>query len=241
MGAGNLLIQKKAELRHGEFLPWIAANAAALGFNTDRTAQYLMKLARENPKFSSDLDEPEIRQRLWGNKKERAQREERDFYRTPPDCVRLASPLMDRNVQWWEPCAGDGAISRAYKDRIVLASDIQPMAPGIRKLDVLNCERPRKVQAIVTNPPFFAAFEILDRALFEWKMPALLLIRIEPLSTQKRNRYTKHLSHMNIVSSLIDFQTEDGRFVNGNGLMRCAWCLFQPCTVDHTVTKWVEA
>ena len=243
---GKLLLVRKAELKHGEFLPWLEKNRDVLGFDR-RTAQRLMKLASENASlddaFVSQMDADEIREinrDLWGNKK-RARREERDFYRTPTDCVRLAAPLMDRKVQWWEPCAGDGAISRAYKDRIVLASDIQPMASGIRKLDVLNCERPRSVRAIVTNPPFSIAYEILDRALFEWKMPALLLIRIEPLSTVKRAKYTDYLQTMHIVQNLIRFEAgEDGRIVNGNGLMRCAWCLFQPTTVSHTVTNWVS-
>ena len=35
--------------RHGDWLPWLEANAEALGFSTDRTAQRLMKIAKENP------------------------------------------------------------------------------------------------------------------------------------------------------------------------------------------------
>ena len=166
-------------------------------------------------------------------------REDRDFYRTPKECVELAGPLMNKESHWWEPCAGDGAISSHYPELITLASDIHPMKDGITTLDVLKCNKPSGVDAIITNPPFFAAYEILDRALFEWRIPALLLIRIETLSTMRRNSYTAHLSHMNIVSKLIAFATQDGRIVNGNGTMRCAWCLFGPNTVPHTVTKWV--
>src|ERR1700693_1173604 len=106
-------------------------------------------------------------------------REARDFYRTPRECVRLASDLMPKNLRWWEPCAGDGAISSFY-DEIVFASDIHPMAQNIQSLDVLTCQRPEGVNAIITNPPFGTAYEILDRALFEWKVPTLFLMRIEP-------------------------------------------------------------
>ena len=165
-------------------------------------------------------------------------REDRDFYKTPAECVALASSLMDKNLRWWEPCAGDGAISSYYPE-IVLASDIHPMGEGIEVMDVLNCPKPDHVDAVITNPPFVAAYEILDRALFEWKIPALFLIRVEPLSTQKRIKYTKHLWRENIVSSLVNFKTKDGRVVHGNGTMRCAWCLFVPYTVPHTVTEWV--
>jgi hypothetical protein len=161
-----------------------------------------------------------------------------DFYRTPIECVKLASDLMDENLRWWEPCAGDGAISSYYPE-ITFASDIKPVAKGINRLDVLRCDKPRNVDAIITNPPFFAAYDVLERALGEWKIPALLLIRIEPLSTQKRNAYTKRLSQMHIVSNLVKFETDDGRIVNGNGTMRCAWCSFEPGVVRHTITRWM--
>ena len=163
---------------------------------------------------------------------------ERDFYRTPKECVELAKELMDDSLRWWEPCAGDGAINSVLP-QVTFASDIQPLKEGIEKLDILTCDKPDDVDAIITNPPFFAINEILDRALFEWKIPILLLIRIEPLSTQKRNSYTKFISNMNIVSSLIKFTTGDGRIVNGNGTMRCAWALFSPIEQKQCITKWV--
>jgi hypothetical protein len=168
-----------------------------------------------------------------------ARRADRDFYRTPQECVELAAPLMDNALRWWEPCAGDGAISAWYSSLISFASDIHPLKPEIKKLDALRCDKPDGIDAIITNPPFYAAYALLDRALFEWRIPALMLIRIEPLSTLKRKQYTAHLSHMNIVSNLIAFETADGRIVNGNGTMRCAWCLFSPRTVQFTITHWV--
>lgn len=166
------------------------------------------------------------------------ERADRDFYRTPVEAAELAIDLMDKNLQWWEPCAGDGAISSNVPG-ITYASDIHPMSNGIDKLDMLTCDKPDNVNAVVTNPPFFAQYELLDRCLYEWKIPALLLVRVEPLSTQKRNHYTKHLSKLHIVSSLIKFETEDGRIVNGNGTVRCGWFLFTPETVEYTQTKWV--
>ena len=162
----------------------------------------------------------------------------RDFYRTPRECVELAKDLMDGSLRWWEPCAGDGAISSTLP-QVTFASDIHPLKEGIDKLDILTCDKPDNVDAIITNPPFFAINEILNRALFEWKIPILLLIRIEPLSTQKRNYFTKFISNMHIVSSLIKFTTEDNRIVNGNGTMRCAWTLFNPIQQNQCITKWV--
>ena len=43
--AGRRLAAKKASLSHGQWLPWLRANAEALGFTDDSTAQRLMKIA----------------------------------------------------------------------------------------------------------------------------------------------------------------------------------------------------
>jgi len=67
--AGQRLIAKKGSLRHGEWLSWLTANADALGFDTPRTAQLLMRGA-EKAKSTSHLDESAARQlnrELWGN------------------------------------------------------------------------------------------------------------------------------------------------------------------------------
>ena len=55
---------------------------------------------------------------------------ERDFYRTPKECVELAKELMDDSLRWWEPCAGDGAISSVLP-QVTFASDIQPLKDGV--------------------------------------------------------------------------------------------------------------
>lgn len=59
MKAGEALLAAKAQLAHGEWLPWLAGN-----FNgTDRLAQMYMKVA-SNPKRVSDLEEPSLRKAL---------------------------------------------------------------------------------------------------------------------------------------------------------------------------------
>ena len=68
--AGRLLIERKASLKHGEWLPWLKANADALGFSDGSTASRLMKLVRENANLASTHDLPDVREitrQLWGN------------------------------------------------------------------------------------------------------------------------------------------------------------------------------
>jgi phage N-6-adenine-methyltransferase len=61
--AGRHLIDKKEMLPHGQWLPWLRANADALGFDTDRTAQRLMAAAKKfsNATLTSDLDDEQAR------------------------------------------------------------------------------------------------------------------------------------------------------------------------------------
>jgi DNA N-6-adenine-methyltransferase Dam/DUF3102 family protein len=68
--AGQRLAAKKAALGHGQWLPWLADNADALGFG-ERTAQLLIKDARANPKLASDMTEEQALERsrkIWGHK-----------------------------------------------------------------------------------------------------------------------------------------------------------------------------
>ena len=70
--AGKLLAHKKSLCRdHGEWTAWLRANEEALDFG-DRTAQRLMKLARENPTLTDASvgdDAKALTTKLWGHKR----------------------------------------------------------------------------------------------------------------------------------------------------------------------------
>jgi hypothetical protein len=56
-------------LAHGQWLPWLKANAEVLGFKADRTARLLMRAAA-NRKLASDLNEATavaLNRLLWGH------------------------------------------------------------------------------------------------------------------------------------------------------------------------------
>jgi hypothetical protein len=77
--------------------------------------------------------------------------------------------------------------------------------------------------------------------MLEWKIFALLLMRVEYMAAKKRHDMALYMSHMHIVSDLIKFTTETGRIVNGNGTGRCAWMLFDPNkTTDEIILKYVK-
>lgn len=166
-------------------------------------------------------------------------KEEYEFYPTPLEAIELARPLLDMKKKWWEPCAGDGRILEYY-DNIIIGTDIKPRSSTVEYGDFMNMDKPINVEGIITNPPFTLGYELVKKSLFEWKIPCLLLMRVEYIAAKNRQDVTKYLSDMHIVSDLIKFKTESGRIVNGNGTGRCAWMLFDPNNdSEHIRMKYV--
>jgi len=157
----------------------------------------------------------------------RRDKEPNEYYPTPGVVIELAQPLLDPTRVWWEPCAGDGRILERF-DNVVLGTDIEPRNPGVLKGNFLTMSKPEGIQGVITNPPFTLGYELIKKALYEWKIPALLLLRVEYIAAKARRDVRQHLTDMHIVSDLIKFETEGGRIVHGNGTGRCAWMLFNP-------------
>jgi hypothetical protein len=92
------------------------------------------------------------------SKRSNFERVERDFYPTPREAVLPLAPfLRDLDELYVEPCAGDGSLVRhigALTDNMVCgyASDIEPMADGIHRLDALNARWGAELH--ITNPPW---------------------------------------------------------------------------------------
>jgi phage N-6-adenine-methyltransferase len=92
-----MLIAKKDGLEHGQWLPWLKANAEVLGFK-DRAANLLMKWAAANPQLTADLDfdtaAAASSRQLWGNKPRIAQSAGHDKWFTPAEYVELARSVL---------------------------------------------------------------------------------------------------------------------------------------------------
>ncbi len=66
---GQRLTEKKATMKHGQWLPWLDSNLGVLGFSTRQTAAKLMKTVA-NGTSTLHLDPPEavkISRQTWGN------------------------------------------------------------------------------------------------------------------------------------------------------------------------------
>jgi hypothetical protein len=100
---------------------------------------------------------------------------EAEFYPTPAWCTRrileALTPLVIRRATWLEPCAGDGAI---VKQILEICPDAYVDGGDLRSLPscVPNCwtvggfeTHTAKHDAVITNPPFSLAPEIVKHFL----------------------------------------------------------------------------
>jgi hypothetical protein len=84
-------------------------------------------------------------------------RQENDFYPTPDWVTEALLNNVALRGPVWEPCCGDGAMTRAIaaRNHDVVASDIADRGYGRTGVDFLQCRRfPDGCRSMVTNPPY---------------------------------------------------------------------------------------
>ena len=85
------------------------------------------------------------------------EREGRDFYATPGWVTEALLRHVRLRGRVWEPCCGDGAMSRVLQaqDHDVVSTDIAERGFGQGGIDFLACQTmPEGCRSIVTNPPY---------------------------------------------------------------------------------------
>jgi hypothetical protein len=112
-----------------------------------------------------------------------------DLYETPSVAIEALLRVEKLPHCIWEPAAGRGAIVRVLRDagHAVIASDIEnygfPLHFTGNFLEAVDL--PRRVGAIVTNPPFKLAEEFVARAL-ELSPIVVMFLRLAFLESERR-------------------------------------------------------
>lgn len=85
----------------------------------------------------------------------------RGFWPTPREAVVPLLPFLPAGVEYGEPCAGDGQMIRNLTELLPSsvcgwASDLEPQAEGIFKIDALDIKKSdmSQVEMFITNLPF---------------------------------------------------------------------------------------
>jgi hypothetical protein len=148
-------------------------------------------------------------------------RKKDDFYPTPPEATMA---LMDREIfngNIWECACGNGAMSKVMIDKgyEVYSSDLTDRGYGEVGIDFLKADK--KVDNIITNPPFNLSTEFTIKALKQANNQVAMLNKLSFLEGLKRKELIfsqKKLKKIWIFSRRVRF--------GGNGLMAFAWFIF---------------
>lgn len=122
----------------------------------------------------------------------RMQNAPRDFYSTPAIAVEelLARETFEGRV--WEPCCGEGAISRVLEasGHEVVSSDIHSPCHGHGGVDFLRRRPAFEPSAIITNPPYNLATKMVQRAkMFPTVRKVAMLLRLNFLEGRARKPF----------------------------------------------------
>ena len=119
----------------------------------------------------------------WGRDKLNA--DPADFYPTPPHAVRALLEQEKFGTEIWEPACGDGAISEVLRQEHyeVISTDKFDRGYGSVE-DFLTSDR--RVENIVTNPPYRLVEEFVTQALERTTNKVAMLLRLAFLESQQR-------------------------------------------------------
>lgn len=115
----------------------------------------------------------------------------KDFYPTDRKAIAAIIPHLPRDVQYWEPCAGDGRIVQMLEEsgrQNAYGADLYPQSDVGRfylpqPVDYIKDEAQRDF--VLTNPPFSVAFEMCQHALTHSR-EFMFLLRLSFLESDER-------------------------------------------------------
>jgi hypothetical protein len=156
------------------------------------------------------------------------QRKKNDAYDTPYWAVAPLLRILDKRMDFCEPCAGNGRMIRyleAAGHKCVEAWDIKPRSRMVKKKDARQALASRRTKIFITNPPWDRTLlHPIIRNLIEQR-PAWLLFDADWMHTQQA--YPLWLSCALILS------VGRVRWIAGSkndGKDNACWYLFKP---DH--------
>jgi len=152
-----------------------------------------------------------------------------DYYVTPQQCIKdflttwRADEEIDTTTGYFDPCAG-GDTAHAMSYPTVLANDfgiytdtmdIREDSLADEKVDYLTTDvQHRKYKVIITNPPFFLAKEIIEKALADVADNGyvVMLLRLNFFGSQARKQFLQENmpERVYVHSKRIGF-TDDGK------------------------------
>lgn len=157
-----------------------------------------------------------------------------DLYPTPPDVtyslLHYIKDLVKPGSRVWEPACADGQMVEPLRQfgYNVMATDLRPDVKGgqggVDFLGEKTAYHTQKYDAVITNPPFNAAAEFVERAL-EVAPVVIFLLKAQYWNTGNRKklfRKTKPYMELNLTWRPAFLEEERGK----SPLMDCMWVVW---------------
>lgn len=167
------------------------------------------------------------------------EREEDDYYATPPKAVKQLCKLENFSHEILEPCCGEGHISKVLIDLgyDVESSDLVNRGYGDKFCSIMDLEGPYD-KDIITNPPYKYSLEFAKKclSLVADGHKVALFLRLHFLETSKRYYFFKQYPIKTVYVSSnrlgcakngeFDLIDKDGE-LNGTSAVCFAWFVWE--------------
>lgn len=168
-------------------------------------------------------------------------REENDFYPTPPNAVHELLKREKFEGLTWECACGDGAISKVLEEYglEVYSSDLIDRGYGDVGIDFLNTYK--KVDNIITNPPYKYATEFVQHALTQANKKVAMLLKIQFLEGVKRYELfkTTPLKKVYVFSQRLKIY-KNGIQQKNSTMMCFAWFVWEHGYKGEPIIDWIK-
>jgi len=167
---------------------------------------------------------------IVGSSRRNGQRSENDFYPTPESATRALFERHHFDGSIWEPACGNGAISDVFLSEgfYVESSDLIDRGYGEVGVDFLNTTR--KIDNIITNPPFSLALEFVEHAKKCADQQIAMFLKLAFLEGAKREKMFRDkdfpLSKVYVFSKRVNlYKGSETRDISkiSSGMIAFAW------------------
>ena len=173
-----------------------------------------------------------------------ADAEQNDYYATEPKAVELLLEQEQFSERVWEPCCGEGHISKVLEahGHIVRSTDLIDRGFGVGGQDFLTSPTVVWNGDIITNPPYRYAKEFVEKAL-DVVAPGCkvaMLLRLTFLEGQSRRKLFRNNPPQTVYVSSARLQcAKNGKF-EGKSMVAYAWFVWRKGHYGPTNIKWIN-
>lgn len=173
------------------------------------------------------------------------ERQKEDYYATDPKAIELLLDLEDFSDRpIWEPCCGQGHLSKVMEDRglTTISTDLIDRGFGKGGINFLETTKTNLNYHIITNPPYNLAQAFIEHSLeiLNKGCKIAMFLPLRYLETKGRRKlFDKYPPKTVYVSSGRINCAKNGDFINEtNSAVSYAWYIWEIDWYGEPTLKW---